>query len=76
MIVAPPDRVLPAEALGRGITVVTATDGSAVAVINVMGSLSLGPARSMWELIDGLVGGHHLDRCRALVRVHPDDDAF
>jgi hypothetical protein len=24
---------------------------------------------------DGLVGGHHLDRRRALVRVHPDDDS-
>ena len=48
---------LSADAPGRGLTVVTATDGSAVAVavINVMGSLSLDPARSMWELIDGLV---------------------
>ena len=46
---------LSADAPGRGLTVVSATDGSAVAVINVMGSLSLDPARSMWELIDGLV---------------------
>src|SRR4029453_10629108 len=25
---------------------------------------------------DRLVAGHHLDRCRALVRVHPDDHAI
>ena len=46
---------LSADAPGKGITLVTATDGTRVAVINVMGSLSLDPARSMWELIDGLV---------------------
>jgi 2',3'-cyclic-nucleotide 2'-phosphodiesterase len=46
---------LSTEAPGRGLTCVTATDGSTVGVINVMGSLSLDPARSMWELIDGLV---------------------
>ncbi|MEO5633501.1 TIGR00282 family metallophosphoesterase [Gaiella sp.] len=46
---------LSADAPGKGITVVTASNGSAVAVINVMGSLSLDPARSMWELIDVLV---------------------
>ncbi len=46
---------LSAEAPGRGLVCVTATDGSTVGVINVMGSLSLDPARSMWELIDGLV---------------------
>lgn len=46
---------LSADAPGKGITFVTASNGSAVAVINVMGSLSLDPARSMWELIDVLV---------------------
>jgi metallophosphoesterase (TIGR00282 family) len=46
---------LSAEAPGRGLTCVTAANGSTVGVINVMGSLSLDPARSMWELIDGLV---------------------
>ena len=46
---------LSAEAPGCGLTCVTATDGTTVGVINVLGSLSLDPARSMWELIDGLV---------------------
>ncbi len=46
---------LSVEAPGRGIAYVAATDGTTVSVINVMGSLSLDPARSMWELIDGLV---------------------
>ena len=44
-----------ASAPGRGLTVVTAADGTLVGVVNVMGSLSLQPARSMWELVDQLV---------------------
>ena len=61
---APSDRVirpanLSAEAPGRGITIVTAAGGASIAVINVMGSLSLEPARSMWELIDELVDEAH-----------------
>ncbi len=44
-----------AEAPGRGLAFAATADGTEVAVINVMGSLFLEPARSMWELVDGLV---------------------
>src|ERR671930_1194009 len=40
---------------GRGMTVASAADGTPVAVINVLGSLFLDPATSMFEVIDGLV---------------------
>jgi 2',3'-cyclic-nucleotide 2'-phosphodiesterase len=40
---------------GRGLTVVEARDGTAVAVVNLLGSLFLDPAHSMWEVVDGLV---------------------
>ncbi len=63
---------LSADAPGKGITIVTATDGSAVAVINVMGSLSLDPARSMWELIDGLVDEATATTPVILVDVHAE----
>ena len=63
---------LSAEAPGKGITIVTATDGSSVAVINVLGSLSLDPARSMWELIDGLVDEAHATTRVIVVDVHAE----
>ena len=44
-----------AAAPGRGLTVVEARDGTPVAVINLLGSLFLDPAHSMWEIVDGLV---------------------
>ena len=44
-----------ASAPGRGLTVAAAEDGTPVAVINVLGSLFLNPAVSMFEVIDGLV---------------------
>ena len=40
---------------GRGLTVRAAADGTPVAVINLLGSLFLSPAVSMFELVDGLV---------------------
>jgi metallophosphoesterase (TIGR00282 family) len=40
---------------GVGMIVVPSGNGSSVAVINVLGSLYLEPARSMWEVIDDLV---------------------
>ncbi len=40
---------------GRGLTVRPAADGTLVAVINVLGSLFLSPAISMFEVIDELV---------------------
>ncbi|MSO94518.1 MAG: TIGR00282 family metallophosphoesterase [Thermoleophilia bacterium] len=63
---------LSAEAPGRGITVVTATDGSPVGVVNVMGSLSLEPARSMWEIVDDLVGEARATTPVILVDVHAE----
>ena len=44
-----------AAAPGRGLTVAAAEDGTPVAVINVLGSLFMTPAISMFELVDGLV---------------------
>jgi 2',3'-cyclic-nucleotide 2'-phosphodiesterase len=54
------DRVLrPANlgkaAPGKGLAVVTARDGTRVAVLNVMGSLFLDVPVSMWEIVDDLV---------------------
>jgi metallophosphoesterase (TIGR00282 family) len=40
---------------GSGLVVVDGRGGTPVAVVNVLGSLFLDPAHSMWELIDGLV---------------------
>jgi len=45
----------PASAPGSGMAVRPATDGTRVAVINLLGSLFLSPAVSMFELVDGLV---------------------
>ena len=40
---------------GRGLTFVPAADGTVVAVINLLGGLTLHPARSAFEIVDGLV---------------------
>jgi hypothetical protein len=40
---------------GRGLTVIPARDGTPVAVVNVLGSLFIESARSMWEVVDDLV---------------------
>ncbi len=40
---------------GRGLGYVTAAEGTRVAVVNVLGSLFLEPAHSLWEVIDELV---------------------
>jgi metallophosphoesterase (TIGR00282 family) len=53
-----------AGAPGRGLTVGTADDGTPVAVINVLGSLFMSPAISMFELVDRLV-----DEASALAKV-------
>jgi hypothetical protein len=44
-----------AAAPGRGLTCVEARDSTPVAVLNLMGSLFLDPAHSMWEVVDDLV---------------------
>lgn len=43
------------ETPGRGLVVVETSTGGKVAVINLLGSLFLDPAHSLWELVDGLV---------------------
>jgi metallophosphoesterase (TIGR00282 family) len=57
---------------GRGLTVVPAADGSRLAVINVLGSLFLHPATSMFELIDGLVDQAHAETPLVLVDAHAE----
>lgn len=44
-----------AGAPGRGLAVVPSVTGVPVAVVNVLGTLSLEPMRSMWDVIDELV---------------------
>ena len=46
---------LMSNAPGRGLAVAQATDGTPVAVVNVMGQLFLDVPRSPWEVIDSLV---------------------
>ena len=46
------------ESPGRGLTVVEARDGTPVAVVNLLGTLFLDPAHSMWEVVDELVRRH------------------
>jgi 2',3'-cyclic-nucleotide 2'-phosphodiesterase len=63
---------LSAYAPGRGVTVVTALDGTRVGVVNVMGSLSLAPARNMWEIVDGLVDDARAEAAVVVVDVHAE----
>jgi 2',3'-cyclic-nucleotide 2'-phosphodiesterase len=63
---------LSAEAPGRGLAFAPAADGAEVAVINVLGSLFLEPARSMWELVDGLVEEARARTPVVLVDVHAE----
>ncbi len=62
----------PAGAPGRGLALVPAHDGTPVGVINVLGSLFLEPARSMWELIDELVAAAHKETQVIVVDVHAE----
>lgn len=57
---------------GRGLAIVPAANGSRVAVINVLGSLFLHPATSMFELIDGLVEQALAETPIVLVDVHAE----
>ncbi|HJS49850.1 MAG TPA: TIGR00282 family metallophosphoesterase [Gaiellaceae bacterium] len=57
---------------GRGLAIVTTTNGSRLAVINVLGSLFLHPATSMFELIDGLVEQARAETPLVLVDVHAE----
>jgi hypothetical protein len=57
---------------GRGLTIVGARDGTQVAVINLLGSLFLEPAHSMWEVVDALVDEAVAATPVVLVDVHAE----
>jgi metallophosphoesterase (TIGR00282 family) len=57
---------------GRGLAVAPAADGTSVAVINVLGSLFLDPATSMFEVVDGLVDEARAATPVAVVDVHAE----
>jgi 2',3'-cyclic-nucleotide 2'-phosphodiesterase len=62
----------PAASPGRGLAVAAATDGTPVAVINVMGSLFLNVAHDLWEEIDGLVDEAKREAEIVIVDVHTE----
>jgi hypothetical protein len=57
---------------GRGLTVVPTVNGARLAVINVLGSLFLHPATSMFEVIDELVESARAETPLVLVDVHAE----
>ena len=57
---------------GRGLTIVDCANGARVAVINVLGSLFLHPATSLFEVIDGLVDEARRTTPLVLVDVHAE----
>jgi 2',3'-cyclic-nucleotide 2'-phosphodiesterase len=57
---------------GHGLTVVAIENGSRLAVINVLGSLFLHPATSMFEIIDDLVEEARRETSIVLVDVHAE----
>ena len=57
---------------GRGLTVRPAADGTPVAVLNVLGSLFLSPAVSMFEVVDELVERAHEQAQVVVVDVHAE----
>ena len=57
---------------GRGLAVVPLANGARLAVINVLGSLFLHPATSMFEVIDGLVDAARTETPLVLVDVHAE----
>ena len=57
---------------GRGSTVVVGRDGTGVAVINLMGSLFLEPAHSLWEIVDQLVAEARAETPVVVVDLHAE----
>ena len=57
---------------GRGLAVVPAANGTRLGVVNVLGSLFLHPAISMFEVIDELVAAAREDTPAVLVDVHAE----
>lgn len=63
---------LAAAAPGRGLTVVPSGADVPVAVVNVLGTLFLEPAHSMWEVIDELVEQARTQATVVVVDVHAE----
>jgi metallophosphoesterase (TIGR00282 family) len=63
---------LSAASPGRGAAVRPARDGTPVGVVNVLGSLFLEPARSMWEVVDELVDDARGEAPVVVVDVHAE----
>ena len=61
-----------AAAPGRGLTVVPARDGTPVAVLNLLGSLFLDPAQSLWEVVDALVEEARASTPVVIVDIHAE----
>ncbi len=57
---------------GRGLTIVPGANGTQLAVINVLGSLFLHPATSMFEIVDDLVEQATRETPLVLVDVHAE----
>jgi 2',3'-cyclic-nucleotide 2'-phosphodiesterase len=57
---------------GRGLAIVSVANGARLAVVNVLGSLFLHPATSMFEVIDGLVEQATAETPLVLVDVHAE----
>ncbi|HEY7731653.1 MAG TPA: TIGR00282 family metallophosphoesterase [Gaiellaceae bacterium] len=57
---------------GSGLTIRAGRDGTDVAVVNLLGSLYLEPARSMWELVDGLIDEARASTPIVVVDVHAE----
>jgi metallophosphoesterase (TIGR00282 family) len=63
---------LSSAAPGKGVAVGAATDGTNVAVVNVLGSLFLSPAIDMFEIVDGLVDEARAQADVIVVDVHAE----
>jgi metallophosphoesterase (TIGR00282 family) len=61
-----------AAAPGRGLAVVPARDGTPVAVLNLLGSLFLDPAQSLWEVVDALVEEARASTPVVVVDIHAE----
>jgi metallophosphoesterase (TIGR00282 family) len=61
-----------AAAPGRGLAVVPARDGTPVAVLNLLGSLFLDPAQSLWEVVDALVEKARASTPVVVVDIHAE----
>jgi 2',3'-cyclic-nucleotide 2'-phosphodiesterase len=63
---------LAAASPGRGLTVLPATDGTAVAVLNLLGQLFMSPAHGPFELVDDLVEDARREAAVVVVDFHAE----